>query len=433
MAWDFSTEPDFQEQLDWMRRFVREEVWPLEVLGDELSDEALFRAIQPLQEQVRERDLWAAHLPPDLGGQGYGQVKLGLMHEILGTSLYAPTVFGNQAPDSGNSEILALAGTPEQKDRWLHPLLAGDLKSAFSMTEPEVAGSDPTLLRTRAVSDGEGWVINGHKWYTSNGSVADFLIVMAVTDPDARPHQRASMFIVPVDTEGVDIVRDVPTMEHPEPRFGRYGGHSEIFYRDVRVGQEALLGAEGAGFLLAQSRLGPGRIHHCMRWLGVSRRAFDMLCERATYREAAGSVLGDKQTVQNWIADSAAEMQAARLMTLHAAWKMDREGPRAARQEISLIKFYGAKVLFDVVDRALQAHGALGYSTDLPIEQMFRFARAARFYDGPDEVHRASVARQILRGYAPPPDGIPSEHVPTRREDARRRFAHLLETVTSND
>ncbi|HLM49259.1 MAG TPA: acyl-CoA dehydrogenase family protein [Solirubrobacteraceae bacterium] len=433
MAWDFSTEPDFQDQLDWMRRFVREEVWPLEVLGDELSDEALFRAIQPLQEQVRERDLWAAHLPPDLGGQGYGQVKLGLMHEILGTSLYAPTVFGNQAPDSGNSEILALAGTPEQKDRWLHPLLAGDLKSAFSMTEPEVAGSDPTLLRTRAVSDGEGWVINGHKWYTSNGSVADFLIVMAVTDPDARPHQRASMFIVPVDTEGVDIVRDVPTMEHPEPRFGRYGGHSEIFYRDVRVGQEALLGAEGAGFLLAQSRLGPGRIHHCMRWLGVSRRAFDMLCERATYREAAGSVLGDKQTVQNWIADSAAEMQAARLMTLHAAWKMDREGPRAARQEISLIKFYGAKVLFDVVDRALQAHGALGYSTDLPIEQMFRFARAARFYDGPDEVHRASVARQILRGYAPPPDGIPSEHVPTRREDARRRFAHLLETVTSND
>jgi len=433
MAWDFSTEPDFQDQLDWMRRFVREEVWPLEVLGDELSDDALFRAIQPLQEQVRERDLWAAHLPPDLGGQGYGQVKLGLMHEILGTSLYAPTVFGNQAPDSGNSEILALAGTPEQKDRWLHPLLAGDLKSAFSMTEPEVAGSDPTLLRTRAVSDGEGWVINGHKWYTSNGSVADFLIVMAVTDPDARPHQRASMFIVPVDTEGVDIVRDVPTMEHPEPRFGRYGGHSEIFYRDVRVGQEALLGAEGAGFLLAQSRLGPGRIHHCMRWLGVSRRAFDMLCERATYREAAGSVLGDKQTVQNWIADSAAEMQAARLMTLHAAWKMDREGPRAARQEISLIKFYGAKVLFDVVDRALQAHGALGYSTDLPIEQMFRFARAARFYDGPDEVHRASVARQILRGYAPPPDGIPSEHVPTRREDARRRFAHLLETVTSND
>jgi acyl-CoA dehydrogenase len=431
MAWDFSTEPEFQAHLDWMREFVREEIWPMETL--DLDQAQIDRAMAPLQERVKERGLWAAHLDPELGGQGYGQVKLGLMHEVLGTSPYAPLAFGNQAPDSGNSEILALAGTPEQKERWLHPLLAGDLRSAFSMTEPETAGSDPTLLQTRAVREGDEWVINGHKWFSSNASIADFLIVMIVTDPDARSYQRASMIIVPVDTPGVDIVRDVPTMEHPEGQYGRYGGHAEIYYRDVRVPYENLLGAEGAGFLIAQQRLGPGRIHHCMRWLGVSRRAFDMMCERSLYRESHGSLLAKKETVQNWIADSAAEMQAARLMTLHAAWKMDTEGASAARQEISLIKFYGARVLGEVIDRALQAHGALGYSTDLPLEAMYRYARAARFYDGPDEVHRASVARQILRGYEPPADGIPSEHVPSRRAAAQEKFADLLELVTQND
>jgi acyl-CoA dehydrogenase len=433
MGWDFSTEPEFQEQLDWMRDLVRTEVWPLETIADELGADGLYRAIAPLQERVRERGLWAAHLPPELGGQGFGQVKLGLMHEILGSSPYAPVVFGNQAPDSGNSEILALAGTEDQKERWLYPLLAGDLRSAFSMTEPDTAGSDPTLLRTTAVQDGDDWVINGRKWFSTNASVADFLIVMAVTDPEAHRYQRASMFIVPVDTPGVRILRDVPTMEHPYERHGAYGGHAEIEYEDVRVGADALLGARGAGFLIAQQRLGPGRIHHCMRWLGVSRRAFDMLCERAVSRYAHGSLLADKQTVQNWIAESAAQMQAARLMTLHAAWKMDAEGASAARLEIGLIKFYGAQTLHDVVDRALQAHGALGYSTDLPLEQMYRFARAARLYDGPDEVHRQSVARQILRGYEPPADGVPIEHVPTRREAARARFADLLEAVTSND
>ena len=433
MAWDFSTEPDFQEQLDWMREFVREEIWPLETVAGDLSQADLDAIYAPLQEQVKARGLWAAHLPPELGGQGFGQIKLGLMHEILGSSPFAPNAFGNQAPDSGNSEILALAGTPEQKERWLHPLLAGDLKSAFSMTEPDTPGSDPTQLRTRAVRDGGEWVINGHKWFSTNASVADFLIVMVVTDPDAHKYQRASMIIVPADTPGVNILRDVPTMEHPEESFGKLGGHAEIRYEDVRVPYENLLGREGEGFLIAQQRLGPGRIHHCMRWLGVSRRAFDMLCERALYREARGGPLADKQTVQNWIADSAAQMQAARLMTLHAAWVMDTQGASAARQEISLIKFYGAQVLHDVIDRALQAHGSLGYSTDLPLEQMYRFARGARFYDGPDEVHRQSVARQILRGYRAPADGVPTEHVPTRREAARRKFASLLETVTAND
>jgi acyl-CoA dehydrogenase len=433
MAWDFSTEPEFQEHLDWMEGFVREEIWPLETLLEDLEWDQVMRAMEPLREQVKARGLWAAHLDPELGGQGFGQVKLGLMHEILGTTPLAPFAFGNAAPDSGNSEILALAGTPEQKERYLYPLLEGDLKSAFSMTEPETAGSDPTLLRTRAVREGDEWVINGHKWFSSNGSIADFLIVMAVTDPDARRYQQASMFIVDADTPGVDVVRDVPTMEHPWESWAKYGNHAEIHYRDVRVPADALLGAQGAGFLIAQQRLYPGRIHHCMRWLGVSRRAFDMLCEYALRREAHGSKLADKQTVQNWIADSAAQMQAARLMTLHAAWKMDTEGVAAARREISLIKFFGAQVLHDVVDRALQVHGALGYSTDMPLEAMYRYARGARFYDGPDEVHRESVARQILRGYAVSEEGPPSEHVPTRREAAREKFAWLLEAVTSND
>ncbi len=433
MAWDFSTEPEFQAQLDWMSRFVRDEIWPLETL--DLDRAQLDRALAPLQLQVRERGLWAAHLPPQLGGQGFGQVSLGLMHEILGTSPYAPSAFGCQAPDSGNSELIALAGTGEQKDRWLHPLLAGDLRSAFSMTEPGVAGADPTTLQAGAVLDPatDEWVIDGHKWFSTNASVADFLIVMVVTEPGARPHQRASMIIVPSDTPGVRIVRDVATMEHPGVQLGRLGGHAEILYENVRVPASNLLGARGAGFALAQSRLVPGRIHHCMRWLGVARRAFDMLCERATYRVSHGSVLADKQTVQNWIADSAAQMQAARLMTLHAAWKIDTQGPAAARTDVSLIKFYGAQVLHDVIDRALQAHGALGYSADMPLEAMYRHARAARLYDGPDEVHRQSVARQILRGYDPPVGEIPSEHVPTRRAAARERFAELLETVTGND
>ena len=431
MAWDFSTDPEFERQLEWMRAFVREEVWPIEAVEDRLTQADLDRINAPLQEQVKERGLWAAHLPPELGGQGFGQVKLGLINEILGTSIYAPPVFGCQAPDSGNSEILALAGTDEQKERWLFPMLAGEIRSAFSMTEPETPGSDPTQLAARAQRDGDGCVLNGHKWFTSNGSIADFLIVMAVTDPDARPHRRASMFIVPVDTPGVDIVRDVPTMEHPQERFGVLGGHTEIFYTDVRLGPDALLGGEGEGFLIAQKRLVPGRIHHCMRWLGMARRAYDAMCERALYRQVKHGLLKDTQTAQAWIADSAAEMHAARLMTLHAAWVMDNHGSSAARTDVSMIKFFGAKVLHDVVDRAVQIHGALGYSGDMPLEMLYRFARHARFVDGADEVHRELVARHALRAYEPPADGVPSEHLPTRREAALRKFESILNTTQS--
>jgi acyl-CoA dehydrogenase len=430
MGWDFSTEPEFQAQLDWMEDYVRTDVFALESLLDELRRDQVDEAVDGLREEVRRRGLWAAHLGPELGGSGFGQVKLGLMHEILGMSPIAPAVFGAQAPDSGNAEILALAGTPEQKSRYLEPLLAGRLRSAFSMTEPETAGSDPTLLRTRAVRDSGGWALHGRKWFTTNASVADFLIVMAVTDPDAEPRRRASMFLVDVATPGVDIVRDVPTIEDPSPRPGGYSAHlvSEVVYDQVHLPSDALLGAQGDGFTIAQQRLGPGRIHHCMRWLGASRRALDMLCEWSLHRHSHGGPLADKQTVQNWIADSTAEMQAARLMTLRAAWTIDMHGARAAHEEIAMIKFFGAKVLHDVIDRALQAHGSLGYSTDLPLEQMYRTARGARIYDGPDEVHRQTVARRILKGYVP--TEVPSEHIPTRRIEAQRQFADLLESLT---
>ena len=434
MAWDFSTEPEFQEQLDWMREFVREEIWPLETIVGELDQggarphlraaPGAGQGARPVGRAPRPR----ARRPGIRPAQARADAR-----DPRHLAVRARTRSAARRPTPGNSEILAIAGTPEQKDRFLHPLLAGDLKSAFSMTEPNTAGSDPTQLQTRAVRDGDDYVIDGRKWFSSNGSIADFLIVMAVTDPEARPHQRATMFIVPTDTPGVNILRDVPTMEHPQEEFGKLGGHAEIVYDDVRVPAANRLGAEGEGFLISQQRLYPGRIHHCMRWIGVAGRAFDMLCERATYRFAHGSVLGEHQTVQNWIADSAAQIQAARLMTLHAAWVMDTQGIAAARQEISLIKFYGADVLHDVIDRAVQVHGALGYSTDLPLEAMYRYARAWRLYDGPDEVHRQSVARQILRGYSPPPDEVPSEHVPTRRAAAREKFAEILEAVTAND
>jgi len=433
MAWDFETEPEFEEQLVWMRGFVREEIMPIETL-DLTHDQAL-RFIKPLQDQVRERGLWAAHLPSDLGGTGFGQVRLGLMHEILGQTPYGPVVFGNNAPDSGNAELLAagmeMTGQAYIRERWLQPLLDGTMRSGFSMTEPETAGSDPRLLKTRALKDGDEWVLNGHKWYTTNGSVADILVVMAVTNPDVHPYQGSSMFVVPADTPGVNIVRDVGSMDDPDNHYGRFGNHAEIRYVDVRVPGENLIGPEGSGFLLAQARLGPGRIHHCMRWLGQSQRAFDMMCERAVSRFTHGSLLSEKQTVQNWIADSRAEMHAARLMTLHAAWKMDQVGASASRDEIAMIKYYGAAVLHNVIDRAIQTHGALGYSTDLPLERMYRWARAARIYDGPDEVHRQTVARHALKNYTP--SEVPSEFIPVREAAAREKFAGMLEFLEAEN
>ncbi|MEV5004004.1 acyl-CoA dehydrogenase family protein [Nocardioides sp. LML1-1-1.1] len=394
-----------------MREFVDHEVLSLEVLQPG-STEFIAR-VAANQREVKAQGLWAAHLDPELGGQGFGQVKLGLMHEISGRSLYGAVCFGSQAPDSGNSEILARHATPAQRERYLYPLLTGEKRSAYVMTE-QAAGADPTLLTTRAEKTADGWVLNGEKWFITNAGLADFFIVMAVSDPNANRHERASQFLVDAGTAGFTIVREIPSLDHHRADPRGEDLHYEVRLTDVHLPDDALLGPRGSGFRIAQERLGPGRIHHCMRWIGQASRALDMLCERATYRHIHGSVLAEKQTIQNWIADSWTELNAARLLTLQAAWKIDHEGVAAARTEISAIKFYVAKVLHDVIDRALQAHGALGYSDDLPLADMYRRARAARIYDGPDEVHRVVVARQVMKGYAPPPDGVPSEHVPTR-------------------
>jgi acyl-CoA dehydrogenase len=427
MAWDFSTEPEFEAKLEWMRTFVRDEIMPLEVL--DLTPALYRKAVAPLQEQVKAQGLWAAHLDPELGGQGFGQLKLGLMHEILGECFFAPMVFGNNAPDSGNAELIAIAGNDEQKKRWLWPLLDGEIRSAFSMTEPN-AGADPTRIATRAELVGDEYVINGHKWFTSNGATADILIVMAVTNPDVHPYQGMSMIVVPRNTPGVNVLRNIGTMGEADHPIDMPGGHAEIIYTDVRVPKENLLGGEGQAFVLAQKRLGPGRIHHVMRWIGQANRAFRMLCERSVSRIVFDEPLARKQTIQNWIADSAAEIHALRLMTLHAAWKMDNEGSSAARKEIAMIKFWGGKVLHDAIDKAIQVHGSLGFTTDLPLESMYRAARAGRIYDGPDEVHRVTVARQILKGYEA--HEVPSEHIPTRRAAARERFAHILDLATAD-
>jgi len=442
VAWDFETEPEFEAKLAWMRTFVRDEIIPLEALADKwrtAQGRKVFQAITaPLKAEVKRQGLWAAHLPPDMGGQGFGQVKLGLMHEILGQTPYGPSVFGNQAPDSGNAELIAVGGTPAQREQWMQPLLDGKYRSCFSMTEPG-AGADPTLLTTSAMRDGDEWVINGHKWFSSNASIADFLIVMVKTGDYEMPYKNYSMIIVPTATEGVNIVRDVPTMGEPDHKTGEPGGHAEIIYDNVRVPFENVVGGEagiGQGFALAQKRLGPGRIHHAMRWLGQSQRAFDLLCERALTRYTHGSLLAEKQMVQDWIAQSYADMQAARLLTLQAAWRMDQLHAAGkhysdARVEIGVIKFWGAKVLHDVIDRSIQIHGSLGYTTDLPLEGMYRAARAARIYDGPDEVHKVTVARQVLKGYRPSDPSI--EHLPTRRAAALEKFADYLDELAVND
>ena len=433
MAWDFETEPEFQEQLDWTRAFLDEHILPLETIELEVTNEQWAALTAPLKQQVKDRGLWACHLDPELGGQGFGQVKLGLMHEILGRSSIAPAIFGNNAPDSGNAELLAIGGSEEQKKRWMEPLLAGELRSGFSMTEPDTAGSDPTLLETSAVRDGDTWVINGHKWFTSGGSGADFLIAMVVTNPDVHPYQGSSMIVVPTDTPGLEIVRDVPNMHHPYPgQFARHPmGHSEVVYRDVRVPAENLIGNPGDGFVLAQKRLGPGRIHHAMRWIGQSQRALDMMCERALSRFAHGSLLAEKQMVQDFIAETRIDIASARLLCLHAAWHMDKHGSSASRTEIAMIKVYGTKMLYNAIDRSIQVHGALGYSADMPLEEMYRNARASRLVDGADEVHKVSIARRTLKEYSAV-DGHPTEHIPTRRAAALDRFADLLDIEVMN-
>ena len=372
------------------RAFMEQHVYPHE--RELHADDA--DLIRSLRAKAKEEGLWAPHVPPEAGGTGQGFLAYAHLNEEIGRSTYAQLVFGCQAPDAGNAEILHLFGTEEQKERWLRPLVAGEIRSFFSMTEPEVPGSDPTTLRTTARRDGDEWLIDGHKWFSSGADGAAFGIVMAVTDADAEPHRRASQILVPADTPGVEIVRPIPVMGHAG---SGWSTHCEVWYRDVRVPVANTLGEPGDGFRIAQKRLGPGRIHHVMRWLGQMQRAFELLCSYSLEREAFGSRLADKQTVQNWIADSAAAIHACRLMTLDAARKID-EGDEA-RVEVSVIKFYAAQALHDVVDRAIQVHGARGLTDETPLAAMYATARAARIYDGPDEVHRMVVSRRILKEF----------------------------------
>ncbi len=431
MAWDFSTDPEFDGQLRWMREFVATQIEPLALFSDDMSDDAWKQATEPLKQQVKDRGLWACHLDPELGGQGYGQVKLALMHEILGRCAQAPAVFGNQAPDSGNSELLAIGGTDEQKREWLEPLLRGEITSCFSMTEPHFSGSDPTMIATRAERDGDEYVINGHKWFASNASKADFILMMVVTNPENPPHTAASFVIIPKGTPGLDVARDVYNMQHPYPGHFRSGGHAEIFLRDCRVPVANRVGEEGGGFVLAQQRLNGGRIHHAMRWVGQCEAAFDMMCERAVSRTTKGELLIEKQMIQEMIAESSAEIRALRLMALHSAWVWDTQGASKARVEIAELKFWGARVLHDEIDRAIQVHGALGWSADLPLADMYVRARQMRIADGADEVHKSFVATRRAKAYRPV-DGWPSAHVPTRKAELLERFAVHLDHEAAN-
>jgi acyl-CoA dehydrogenase len=390
---DLAPAPDVTELRARYRAFMDEHVYPNEARISREDDDAM-ALVDDLRARAKAEGLWAPHLPPEAGGTGSGFLTYAYLNEEIGRSTWAQYVFNCQAPDAGNGEILHMFGTPEQKERFLAPLVAGEVRSFFSMTEPEVSGSDPTTLRTRAVRDGDEWVIDGHKWFSSSAEGAAFAIVMAVTDPDAHPHARASQIIVPADTPGVDVVRPIPVMGH---RGRGWSTHCEVTYTGVRVPVENTLGAEGAGFMIAQKRLGPGRIHHVMRWLGQMQRAFELLCRYSLEREAFGGPLADKQTVQNWIADSAAEIHACRLMTLDAAHKIDAGDE--ARVEVSVIKFYAARVLNEVIDRAMQVHGARGLTDETPLAAMSQQARAARIYDGPDEVHRMVVARRVLKAF----------------------------------
>jgi acyl-CoA dehydrogenase len=428
MSWEFETDPAFQAELDWVNAFVTEEVEPLDHVithAWDLRDPVRQRLIPPLQERVRERGLWATHLGPELGGRGFGQVKLALLNEILGRSHCGPIVFGCQAPDSGNGEILAHYGTEFLKRTYLEPLLRNDIVSAFSMTEPQ-GGSDPTQFVTSAVLDGDEWVINGEKWFSSHARYASFLVVLAVTDPDEQAHRRMSMFVVPADTPGVEIVRNVPVYGHAPD----HGTHAYVRYTDVRIPADHLLGGRGDGFVVAQTRLGGGRIHHAMRTVGLVKRAFDMMCERALSRVTKSEPLARKQLVQAMIADSWIQIEQFRLLVLQTAWKIDRYNDyQRVRADISAVKAAMPKVLHDVAARAVQIHGSLGVSDELPLASMVLESFHMGLADGATEVHQITLARQLLAQYKASDDLFPTMHLPKLRADAERRYADVLQEL----
>ena len=430
--WSFETDEDYQKQLDWVDEFVRAEVEPVDHVIEhawDVRDPLRNRLIRPLQQQVRDQELWACHLGPELGGPGYGQLKLALLNEILGRSHSAPVVFGCHAPDSGNAEILAHYGTPELKERYLEPLLANDIVSCYSMTEP-TGGSDPTAFVTRAELDGDEWVINGEKWFSSHASFASFFITMAVTDPDADRHGRASMFVVPADTPGITIVRDVGVWGHDEDE----GHHTYLRYEDVRIPRDHLLGERGRGFAVAQTRLGGGRIHHAMRTVGLVRASLDMMLERAVSRRSGTGTLADRQLVQEMVADSWIQLEQFRLLVLQTAWKIDRyQDYRAVIADISAVKAAMPKVLLDVAGRAIQLHGSLGISTEMPFGKWVLESYHMGLADGATELHKVAVAKQLFKGVAPAPGLFPSGHLIAAKEAARTRFASELAELAELD
>ena len=395
---DFSIDLKLETTLTQIREFMRAEVYPLE--RDFLSKpfRELLPALNEKRERVKAMGWWAPSIPREYGGAGFSLLEFAHISEELGRSPLGYYVFNSQAPDVGNMELLIAFGAQEQKEKYLLPLVRGDIRSCYCMTEPDYPGSNPVWMGTTAVKEGYDYIIDGHKWFSTSADGASFAVVMAITNPDApKAHQRASQIIVPTDTPGYRLARNTPVMGHAGED---WASHGEVEFQNCRVPQSNRLGAEGEGFALAQERLGPGRIYHCMRWIGICERALEMMCARAASRQLApGTPLASRQIIQALLAESRAEINAARLMVLQAAWKIDREGQRKARVEVSTIKFFVADVLQKVLDRAIQIHGGLGVTDYTPLAFWYRHERAARIYDGADEVHKTVVARQLLKEY----------------------------------
>lgn len=428
MAWDFETDPDFQKELDWVEHFIETEVAPLDhVLGSpyDVRDANRNRLVRPLQQKVKNRKLWACHLGSELGGQGYGQVKLALLNEIIGRAVYGPTVFGCQAPDSGNAEILAHYGTDEQKKAYLAPLLNNEIVSCFAMTEPQ-GGADPGVFKTSAKKVGNEWRIDGEKWFASNARFASFFIVMAVTNPDAPVHARTSMLIVPANMPGLSVVRNVGYGDHSDT-------HAYLRFENVRVPADHMLGKEGGGFVVAQVRLGGGRIHHAMRTIAMARTAFDAMCERVISRQTKGEPLSEKQMVQEKIADSWVEIEQFRLLVLRTAWLIDKHNDyKVVTKDIAAVKAAMPKVLHDVASRALHLHGSIGLSREMPFAQQVIDSYFLGLADGPTEVHKVTIAKQVLRNYKPSNALFPSYHLPGVRERSLEQYRSELNSTRTN-
>ncbi|MEE2913988.1 MAG: acyl-CoA dehydrogenase family protein [Pseudomonadota bacterium] len=440
---DFDVEPEFQKQIDWVERFTKDEIEPLDQFmsvgrrkdGSPLDGDSwgvIRRHISNLKQQVKDQGLWGFHLGPELGGPGLGQVKLCLLNEKLGKTRMGPSLFGCQAPDTGNMELIAHNGTEEQKKKYLEPLLAGDMHSAYSMTEPHAG--EPGEFICNAVRDGDEWVLNGEKWYTSNGAGADFLIVMAVTNPDAPLLERASMFIVDRDLPGVEVVRNVHNIgtnlrENYNVKGG--GGHAYMRYNNVRVPRENLLGTEGAGFVGSQTRLSGGRVHHAMRAVGVCTKALDMMCERALSRKSKGQHLSELQMVQQDIADSYIQLKQFRLHVLYTAWLIDKTKAytQEIRKEIAAIKITAAKVNHDIIYRAIHLHGALGMSNETPLGEMWMSAPQMGIMDGATEAHKSNLAKLLLRDYEASDDLFPTYHLPKLIEKAQDKFEAMIDAA----